>query len=77
MKTLIVGSRGFLGGHLRRRLKRRDDLEVAEASSSDGSFNVATGLLNPVFAIPPETQCIVYLSHPLSTGKCRRWPITC
>ena len=62
MKVLIVGSRGFIGAHLLRKLKQRDDIEVAEASSQDGAFD-ASGLLSSTFAVPSGTQTVVYLAQ--------------
>jgi nucleoside-diphosphate-sugar epimerase len=62
LKVLIVGSGGFVGSRLARRLEA-GGATVAGISSRDGTgIRSDTGRLPPDFSIEPETEVVVYLA---------------
>ena len=63
MKVLVIGSSGYIGEKLNRRLLS-DDVDVMGLSSAGTNlFDDKTGILNNNFYIPEGTDCIIYLSQ--------------
>lgn len=63
MKVLVIGSTGFMGGHLVSGLIAAG-IDVRAASSSDGTgIDAATGLLPADYQIPNNTSAVIYLAQ--------------
>ena len=63
MKVLIFGASGFVGRHLGV-LLRNEGIEVATASSADGTgLDAVTGALPTHFSVPAGTHAVFYLAQ--------------
>jgi UDP-glucose 4-epimerase len=63
MKVLIVGSRGYIGRNLVKKLTDLNIKVIEESSSLSELFDPISGIVFDSFSIPSDTKCIVYLSQ--------------
>ncbi len=64
MKTVIIGSKGYIGMSLVRALQKKEGFDVQGFSSSNGEcIDPVTGLLCDKFSIPAGTDAIIYLAQ--------------
>jgi len=63
MQILIVGSGGYIGQNLARKLPYLGANVIEHTSSLPGLFEPTSGIVNDSFSIPNGTDCIIYLSQ--------------
>jgi len=71
MKTIIIGSEGFIGKRLTRFLEGQGVDVQGFSSSVPGSIDPGTGILSDDFTIPHGTGAVVYLAQ---SPYCHRVP---
>ncbi|MBI2265952.1 MAG: NAD(P)-dependent oxidoreductase [Armatimonadetes bacterium] len=63
MRTLVIGSQGFIGKRLVALLRKRGDQVDESSSSKPGGIDPVTGCLSDGFSIKADTEAVVYLAQ--------------